>query len=106
MTAYVVLVRQETKHPEHFAKYYELAPLAPADGVQFVAKNSEFEIVEGRPAEAVVILSFPSMKHARAWYKSDEYQKAVAHRLAAADYMTLLVDGAVNVPEDYPGYKR
>lgn len=97
MTAYVIIIRNETKDSSHFEQYFALAPLAPAQKAQFVAKNSAFEVLEGPPAETVVILSFPTMDEARAWYRSEEYQKAVAHRLRAADYRTILIDGAVNL---------
>ena len=97
MTAYVIIIRNKTVEPKHFEKYFELAPRAPAEKASFVAKNSEFEVLEGPPAETAVILSFPSMAEARAWYRSEEYQEAVAHRLKAADYRTLLIDGAVNL---------
>ena len=103
MTAYVVIIRQRTVDPSKFARYFELAPLAPADGVKFVAKNSEFEVLEGPAAETVVVLSFPDMAAARKWYRSDEYQAAVAHRLQGAEYVTVLVDGKVNVQPGYPG---
>ena len=103
MTAYVVIIRQQTTDPSKFEKYFELAPRAPADGVKFVAKNSEFEVLEGPDAETVVILSFPDMAAARRWYRSDEYQAAVVHRLQGADYVTVLVDGEVNVVPGYPG---
>jgi len=97
MTAYVIIVRNKTIEPSHFDEYFALAPLAPAQHARYVAKNSAFEVLEGPSAETVVIVSFPSMDEARAWYRSDEYQKAVAHRLKAADYRTLLVDGEVNI---------
>jgi len=103
MTAYVVIIRQKTHDPSKFEEYFRLAPLAPADGVKFVAKNSEFEVFEGPESEAVVILSFPDMAAARQWYRSDEYQAAVVHRLQGADYVTVLVDGEVNVAPGYPG---
>jgi uncharacterized protein (DUF1330 family) len=97
MTAYVVIIRNQTVDARHFEQYFALAPLAPAQHASYVAKNSEFEVLEGPPAETVVIVSFPSMREARAWYRSDEYQQAVQHRLKAADYRTLLVDGVVNL---------
>jgi uncharacterized protein (DUF1330 family) len=31
-------------------------------------------------------------------YRSPEYQAAVAHRLRAAQYQTLTIDGEVNLP--------
>lgn len=98
MTAYVVIIRNQTVDPSHFEQYFALAPLAPAQNAQFVAKNSAFEVLEGDPAETVVIVSFPSMAEARTWYRSAEYQKATAHRKMAANYRILLVDGEVNLP--------
>ena len=77
MTAYVMIVRKETRDESKFARYFELAPLARADGVKFVAKNSEFEVLEGAPIETAVLQSFPDMAAARKWYRSDEYQAAV-----------------------------
>ncbi len=103
MTAYVVIIRQQTTDPEAYEKYFDLAKLASADGAQFVAKNSEFQILEGPDAEAAVILSFPDMEAARKWYFSDEYQAAVVHRLRGANFVTVLIDGEVNLPEGYPG---
>ncbi len=96
MTAYVIFIQNKKAAPENHAKYRELAPLAPADGAQFVAKNAEFEILEGGPAESVVILSFPTMEAARKWYHSPEYTAARQHRMIDADYKTVLIEAAVN----------
>ncbi|KCZ90999.1 DUF1330 domain-containing protein [Hyphomonas jannaschiana] len=49
--------------------------------------------LEGADADGVVILRFPDMDAAKAWYTSPEYQAARAHRFQAADYRVILVDG-------------
>lgn len=96
MTAYVVIIRQKTLDRSGLAKYVELASQAPADDAQLLAMNSEFEVLEGPPAEGVLILTFPDMSSARRWYRSEKYQAAVVHRLKAADYLTVLVEGGVH----------
>jgi len=41
----------------------------------------------------VVLLKFPDMAAARAWYHSPAYQAAKVHRLKGAEYRVILVDG-------------
>ncbi len=53
----------------------------------------DFEMLEGDPIEGAVILEFPSMATARAWYDSPAYQAAVAHRHRGADYRVFIVEG-------------
>jgi uncharacterized protein (DUF1330 family) len=43
----------------------------------------------------VVVLRFPDMEAARKWYFSPEYQDAVKHRLGAAKFRTVLVEGQI-----------
>ena len=50
--------------------------------------------IEGdNPPDAVVVLEFPTVEDAKAWYYSPEYQEAAKHRLAAADYRGVIVEG-------------
>jgi uncharacterized protein (DUF1330 family) len=50
-------------------------------------------MLEGEPPQAVLMLEFPSMSDARAWYDSPRYQEALQHRLAGARCRALLVEG-------------
>jgi uncharacterized protein (DUF1330 family) len=94
MTAYVILITDETHDPAGMETYRSLAPKARADGVEFVAaRGAAFQVLEGHPAEQVVVLRFPDMEAARKWYFSPEYQDAVQHRLRAAKFRTVLVEG-------------
>lgn len=95
MSAYIVLIRNETHDPEGMAKYAAIAPGAPIEKLEIIAaKTNKFEVLEGPPAEAVVILRFPSWDDALHWYRSDAYQEAVKYRLASGDYRTVLVNGS------------
>lgn len=93
MSAYVIHIRNRTIDPKHFETYYPLTEKVRTDDVEVLAKGGSHEVLEGDPAETVVILRFPTMEAARAWYHSAEYQAALPHRLCAADYRTILVDG-------------
>ena len=94
MTAYIVLIRNETHDPEGMKAYAALAPKAPIDQLEIAAaKTNWFEVLEGEEAEAVVILKFPDRKAANRWYRSPEYQAAVKHRLASGSYRTVMVEG-------------
>ena len=95
MTAYIVFVRNKTIDPRGLEKYATIARDAPIGKLEIVAaKTNHMEVLEGPPAEAVVILRFPSMDDALAWYKSDAYQRAIIHRQGATDTRAFLVEGS------------
>ncbi|WP_027780412.1 DUF1330 domain-containing protein [Paraburkholderia caledonica] len=99
MTAYVVIVREQTLDGKSLGRYRELAPLARhVHPVTPIAFYGEHEALEGASAEGVAILSFPTMTAARAWYASDEYQAALPHRLKGSVSRVLLVAGNDEAP--------
>lgn len=49
--------------------------------------------LEGEAPQAVIMLEFPTVEEANAWYDSPNYQAALPHRLKAADYRTIIVEG-------------
>jgi len=51
------------------------------------------EALEGTAPDGVVLLEFPSMEDARAWYHNEDYQAAVPFRKKAADYEMFIVEG-------------
>lgn len=51
------------------------------------------ETLEGDPADGVVLIAFPTMEEAKAWYDSPAYQEALPHRLKGADYRVILAQG-------------
>jgi uncharacterized protein (DUF1330 family) len=94
MSAYAVFIRERTTDPAEMAIYAQTAP-ATAEGrpVKVHAFYGPQEVLEGAPAEGVVILEFPTMAEAKAWYDSPAYQQAKAHRLRGAEYQVIFVEG-------------
>lgn len=94
MAAYVLLIRERTKDAEEFARYAPKAREARGGhDITPLAFYGAHEVLEGAPVEGVVVLKFPDMDAARAWYNSPAYQDALQHRLAGADYHVMIVEG-------------
>jgi uncharacterized protein (DUF1330 family) len=51
------------------------------------------EAVEGEAPDGMVMLQFPTVEDAKAWYYSPGYQAAMQHRLRGADYRVMIVQG-------------
>ena len=94
MPAYVVFIRDRITDPAEFAVYRQKAAAARGDHpLKRLVFDGNLEILEGDPADGVVILEFPDMAAAHAWYDSPAYQEAKEHRLRGADHRVLLVQG-------------
>lgn len=99
MSAYVVLIREETTDPAQLQQYAQLARAARAGhDITRLAFYGRLDVLEGPPAEGVAVLRFPDMDAARAWYDSPAYQEARRHRLQGAHYRMLLVEGSDVAP--------
>lgn len=94
MTAYVILIRERLRDQEAMTRYAEAAGRARSGhSLKPLAFYGPLQVTEGPDADGVVILSFPSMEEARAWYDSPGYQEARAHRFQAGDYRVMFVEG-------------
>lgn len=94
MTAYVVLIREKLRDEAAMKKYGEAAAAARGDHkITPLAFYGKHEVTEGADADGVVILAFPTMAEAKAWYDSPAYTEAKAHRFQAADYRVIFVEG-------------
>lgn len=62
-------------------------------GIKPLAVYGALETMEGEAPDGVVLLEFATMADARAWYASDEYQAAIEHRKAGANYRAFLFEG-------------
>ena len=51
------------------------------------------EAVEGTAPDGMVMLQFPTLEDAKAWYNSPTYQSALPHRKKGADYRAFIVEG-------------
>ncbi|MGS2616485.1 DUF1330 domain-containing protein [Micromonospora sp. LZ34] len=73
------------------------ATLDPFGG-RFRVHGAEVEVKEGEWPGTVVIVEFPDLDRARAWYDSPAYREILPLRTRHIDGATLIVDG---VPADY-----
>jgi len=94
MPAYVIFIRNSVSDAEEMKTYSQKAGAARGDHkLTPLAFYGASETWEGEPAEGVVLLQFPDMAQAKAWYTSPAYQEALQHRLKGADYRVILADG-------------
>ncbi len=94
MPAYVVAEVKVTD-PAQYERYKQLAPPAIAKyGGRYLARGGATVALEGdwKP-ERLVLLEFPSLAQAQAFYHSPEYGKARAARKGAATMRLLAVEG-------------
>ncbi|HYH97014.1 DUF1330 domain-containing protein [Hyalangium sp.] len=94
MPAYVV-VEIAVHDAQTYERYKLLAPPAiTAYGGRYLARGGATEALEGSwSPPRFVILEFPTVEKARAWWASPEYAPAKALRQAAAETRMLLVEG-------------
>jgi len=94
MSAYV-LVEIEVLDQERYETYKQLAPSSIAIyGGRYLARGGDVETLEGTwSPNRLVILEFPSVDQAKAWWDSTEYEQAKALRQAAAHTRMIVVEG-------------
>jgi uncharacterized protein (DUF1330 family) len=96
MVAYVIAERIDQWDGEVFAAYGPLAAASIARcGGRYLAKGERIGLLEGDgPAPlAMAVLEFPSLEQAKAWFASEDYQKAAAIRRGGAKNRFLLIEG-------------
>ncbi|WP_405877830.1 MULTISPECIES: DUF1330 domain-containing protein [unclassified Streptomyces] len=99
MSAYAIAhLRKATPHPE-IAEYMEriTATFAPYGG-RFLVHGAQHEVKEGSWPGHVVVIGFPSIDRARAWWDSAAYQEIAPLRSRHIEGDIILVPG---VPEGY-----
>lgn len=94
MAAYVI-VDAEVTDPAKYEDYKKLSPGAVAKhGGRFLARGGQTAVLEGdwRP-NRMVVLEFPTLEQARAFYTSVEYTAARRARAGAAHFNMVAVEG-------------
>ena len=81
--------------PEQYEQYKAASPGAvAAGGGRFVARGGELAVLEGDWSPSrLVILEFPDLEAAKAWYASEQYQEAKRLREGAANLRMVAVQG-------------
>jgi uncharacterized protein (DUF1330 family) len=94
MSAYVI-GEVEIHDLQAYQPYAQGVPATIAQyGGKYLVRGGAVETKEGDWApKRVVVLEFPSMERARAWYASPEYAPLLALRLKAATARIVFVEG-------------
>lgn len=94
MTAYVVFIKDGVTDQAEMDQYNAKAGGSTAGHpVKPLVFYGACETWEGPAAEGLVILEFPDMEAARAWYTSPIYEAAKVHRLKGANYRVMVTEG-------------
>lgn len=95
MTAYAIAHLQDVDLGPDILQYISEidATLTAFDG-RFLVHGATPEIVEGPWPGDLVIIAFPDMERARAWYGSAAYQAILPLRTGHSRSVTMLVEGA------------
>lgn len=82
-------------NPSAYEGYRQaVSPIVARHGGVYLVRGGRAEVLEGSAAGRVVVLEFPSVATARAFYESAEYQAVVGTRKANAVSRVVLVEGA------------
>lgn len=94
MAAYGIFIREETTDAAELEAYSPRA-VASLEGhnLKVLAAYGRQEVWEGPEAEGVVIVEFPTMAAAKAWYESPAYREAREYRFRGAKYRAILAEG-------------
>ena len=94
MAAYIV-VQVDIKDPARYEDYKTLVPPTLADfGGRFLVRGGRTETLEGDwSPRRFVILEFPDMERAKAWWASDGYAPAKALRQATSVTQMIAAEG-------------
>ncbi len=94
MSAYIV-VEIEVHDPQRYENYKAMVPASLAVyGGEFLARGGKVETLEGEwSPKRFVMVEFPSVEKAKAWWDSPEYADAKALRQATAKTQMIVVEG-------------
>jgi uncharacterized protein (DUF1330 family) len=95
MAAYVIILREEpVKDEAAMAEYTrQISSRPPPPNLKVHVLYGPSETIMGPAPDGVVILEFPTMDEAKAWYNSPEYTEARAHRHKSARHREIFVEG-------------
>ncbi|PYR91215.1 MAG: DUF1330 domain-containing protein [Acidobacteria bacterium] len=94
MSAYII-VQVDVKDPVRYEDYKRLVPASLAKyGGRFVVRGGRTETLEGTwSPKRVVMVEFPDVERAKAWWASADYAEAKALRQATSRTEMIVVEG-------------
>lgn len=94
MAAYFISFRDTMKDAAGYAAYLEKAgPTLAGREARLLVANGAMSPLEGALPDGVVIVEFPDVAAAKAWYHSPEYQAVIGERLAVTEGRAVIVEG-------------
>ncbi|MFC4612591.1 DUF1330 domain-containing protein [Streptomyces maoxianensis] len=78
---------------ENLAYLEQVEATAAPYGGKWLAIDAEVQVIEGAWPGSAVLMEFPDMEQAKAWYDSPEYQKILPLRTDRTISDMILVDG-------------
>jgi uncharacterized protein (DUF1330 family) len=94
MSAYII-VEVEVHDANRYESYKGMVPPSlEAYGGRFIVRGGKAETLEGEwSPKRIVVVEFPSLEKAKAWWSSPEYEDAKALRQATAKTEMIVVEG-------------
>jgi uncharacterized protein (DUF1330 family) len=85
----------DIKDPVRYEQYRQMVtPTITAFGGRFIVRGGRSDVLEGAwTPRRVVVLEFPSVERAKAWWSSSEYAEARAIRQATSEGTLIVVEG-------------
>lgn len=101
MTAYAIALLQDVTMGPEIVEYLEKidATLVPYGGY-YLIHGGATQVLEGSWQGDTIMLGFPDLEQAQAWYHSEAYRRTLPLRTANAMGDVILVEG---VPEGHRG---
>ena len=95
MPAYIIVLREGPVRDADAMAHYQSRSRESGSGHNLTPRvvYGAVEALEGVAPDGVVVLEFPTVKEAKAWYDSAAYQEALPFRLKAADWRAFIVEG-------------
>jgi uncharacterized protein (DUF1330 family) len=90
-----ILANVDVQDPAAYEEYKRLSTIAmKAHGAEVCLRGGKSEVLEGDwTPHRVVLLKFPSMEKAKAFYESTEYRAAIKARENIAVMRMVLIEG-------------
>jgi uncharacterized protein (DUF1330 family) len=90
-----ILANVRVTNPQQYEEYKKFSTLAmQAHGAEVCVRGGATEVLEGDwTPDRVVLLKFPSMEKAKAFYASQEYKRAIEARQGAAIMRMVAIEG-------------
>jgi uncharacterized protein (DUF1330 family) len=104
MTAYAIAhLRQPTVNEDVIRYIEQIQSTMDPFGGRFLVHGKEVEVMEGPFPGTLVVIGFPDIERARAWYASPAYRAILPLRTDHIPGEAVLVEG---VPADYDAGQR